>query len=54
MRVGRCEMHLTDGRVVMLTGLTADEVFALLAREQVTPALIRETRHYVTRRVSTT
>ena len=43
----RIEMHLTDGRVIDLTGLSPDDVFEKLAFEGVTPALIRETRHYV-------
>jgi hypothetical protein len=41
----RIEMHLTDGRVLDLTGLSLDAVFARLARERVTSADIRETRH---------
>lgn len=50
----RVEMFLTDGRVLDLTGLSVDEVFARLADAQVTRAMIRETRHYVGALPSTT
>lgn len=43
-------MHLTDGRVVDLTGLSIEEVFAVLAREQITPDQILETRHILNAR----
>lgn len=43
----RIELHTRDGRVIDLTGLTVDQVFALLERMGIGVVDIRQTRHYV-------
>jgi ribosomal protein S27AE len=43
--MAKIEMHLTDGRVLDLSDLDVDAIFAVLRREHVTVEMIRETRH---------
>jgi hypothetical protein len=45
-RLGRCVMYLLDGRILELTGLTVDEVCAMLNELQITPADVASTVHY--------
>lgn len=46
-RLKRVEVHLLDGRVFDVSGLTADEALALLDREGATLDDVASTRHYV-------
>lgn len=43
--LGRCVIHLLDGRAIDLSGLTAAAAIARIRSLGITPADVRETRH---------
>jgi hypothetical protein len=47
LRLGQCTMHLYDGRVFVLTGLTVDQVTNMMNELQITPRDVASVIHIV-------